>query len=882
MIDKKYVLILLVLFFIAINSVNATSDIDLVSNSSDDELSADNLDNILSEQTGTFTELQELVSSGGTIDLTKDYKFDSSTDDDFNDGISISRSVTINGNNHVIDAQGQGRIFEITASNVILKDLTIINGYYYHYRYNNDYGGAIYWSGSNGQVINSTFKNNYADDTGGAIYWAGSNGKITNSHFDNNTAYNGQGGAIYAPKNANGITISNSNFTNNKVLGSAGYGGALYFWTCANAVVINSRFINNSATNGGAIGGDSSNNAQFTSLYFKGNKGYRGGAIYWYRGEKATLKNSTFIENNATSTNGGGAIHWYNSPNGVITNSTFIGNKALRTNGGAIRFQDTNKGEISKSIFINNTALNNGGAISWENSNGEISTSEFINNAATYGQSVRINKGTVKVSDSNFTDKTSSYSIFSTSDLTLSNNNLNEENYIYLEDKKILSKTNIIVLENQTKYSLSNVTLKALIFDDNNNKIVLSGNFTRLKFDVDKNLVEAAQNEYGVWSYDYTFTKPGVYVVSASQENLTTANIFKGTVIIKFDSKFNISTKDINLGENATITITLDEDARGNITLIIGNETYKIQLNDTNKGVIEFNVTFEDAGTYNVTAIYTSNNDYFDSSLNATIKVKPFITVFAENLTRGYNSGKDFEATFKDKYGKELKNSEVEFIINNHSYKVKTDNNGVAILNAKLYSGKYTVEVKNLLTNESLIRSLNIVDRIQENSDLNIFYRQSYYTVRAYGDDGNPVKAGEIVTFKVHGVTYYVKTNNNGYASLKINLAHKTYIITAEYKGFKVSNKIVVKPVIIAKNVKVKKSSKTIKIKITLKAKSVLKNKKLKVRFKGKTFKLKTNGKGIAYFKIKKNIIKKLKKGKTYKYKVIYIEDSVTKTIKIK
>ena len=79
-----------------------------------------------------------------------------------------------------------------------------------------------------------------------------------------------------------------------------------------------------------------------------------------------------------------------------------------------------------------------------------------------------------------------------------------------------------------------------------------------------------------------------------------------------------------------------------------------------------------------------------------------------------------------------------------------------------------------------------------------------------------------------------------------------------------------------------KKSSKTIKIKITLKAKSVLKNKKLKVRFKGKTFKLKTNGKGIAYFKIKKNIIKKLKKGKTYKYKVIYIEDSVTKTIKIK
>ena len=101
--------------------------------------------------------------------------------------------------------------------------------------------------------------------------------------------------------------------------------------------------------------------------------------------------------------------------------------------------------------------------------------------------------------------------------------------------------------------------------------------------------------------------------------------------------------------------------------------------------------------------------------------------------------------------------------------------------------------------------------------------------------------------------TYYRYTDSNGYASLKISLTPKTYTITATYNGYKVSNKITVKKTIIAYDKTVKKG-KTIKFTAKLLSSSgkILKYKKLTIKFKGKTYKVKTNSKGIATLKITK------------------------------
>ena len=64
------------------------------------------------------------------------------------------------------------------------------------------------------------------------------------------------------------------------------------------------------------------------------------------------------------------------------------------------------------------------------------------------------------------------------------------------------------------------------------------------------------------------------------------------------------------------------------------------------------------------------------------------------------------------------------------------------------------------------------------------------------------------------------------------------------------------------------------------------KGKKLTFKFKGKTFKVKTNKKGVAKLTIKskvlKKLLKKVKAGKKVKYQVSYGKKTVKKTLKVK
>ena len=146
--------------------------------------------------------------------------------------------------------------------------------------------------------------------------------------------------------------------------------------------------------------------------------------------------------------------------------------------------------------------------------------------------------------------------------------------------------------------------------------------------------------------------------------------------------------------------------------------------------------------------------------------------------------------------------------------------------------------------------------------------------------------SGKTIIFNVNGKTIQASTDKNGYASVKIDLPPKStaYSITATYNGIKTSNKVKVNGIITAKNVKVKKSKKVNKIKVTLKKVNgkYLKSKKLTLKINGKKVTAKTNKKGVATFKVKKNIIKKLKAGKKYKYTVTYLKETVTKKITIK
>ena len=73
-----------------------------------------------------------------------------------------------------------------------------------------------------------------------------------------------------------------------------------------------------------------------------------------------------------------------------------------------------------------------------------------------------------------------------------------------------------------------------------------------------------------------------------------------------------------------------------------------------------------------------------------------------------------------------------------------------------------------------------------------------------------------------------------------------------------------------------------IQVKLKKVAKKLQKGKKITLKFNGKKYKAKTNKKAVATFKIKKNVLKKLKVGKKYIYKVAYSKDVVNKKITVK
>ena len=159
--------------------------------------------------------------------------------------------------------------------------------------------------------------------------------------------------------------------------------------------------------------------------------------------------------------------------------------------------------------------------------------------------------------------------------------------------------------------------------------------------------------------------------------------------------------------------------------------------------------------------------------------------------------------------------------------------------------------------------------KIINNKDISVDYLGgSYYSVKVVTADGHVV-VGALVKFTIAGKTYTIKTDANGIAKIKINLVPNKYTVTASCNGKQVKNIVTVKQVIKTSPVSVKKTAKKFSLKVTLK-------------INGKTYKVKTNSKGIAQKTFSKNTIKKLKKSKTYTVKVIYGKTSVKTTVKVK
>ena len=303
-------------------------------------------DNLSSAETfnGTaFSELQSKINSlnnGDVLDLTNNVTQNGASH------ITISKSITINGNGITIDAKGKSRIFYINGgATVVLNNITFTNGY------QREDGGAIYNENAKVTITGSQFIKNTISQNGGAINNKGTMNIAETCFIANKASWDG--GAIY---NTGNINIADSYFINSTVNNG---GGAIYNFE-SNMNITHSNFINNIA---GAI------------------QSYSGGAIYNFY-SNVNIACSNFIDNTANRIDGGAIYNWGREIN--IVNSSFIANKAITWDGGAISNYDGHM-TITNSLFINNTARHGGAIYNRGNSNAEITNCVFINNKATEG-----------------------------------------------------------------------------------------------------------------------------------------------------------------------------------------------------------------------------------------------------------------------------------------------------------------------------------------------------------------------------------------------------------------------------------------------------------------------------------------------------------------
>lgn len=422
---------------------------------------------------------------------------------------------------------------------------------------------------------------------------------------------------------------------------------------------------------------------------------------------------------------------------------------------------------------------------------------------------------------------------------------VNTEDYISeIANKSFVMNVNDlkIVSNNMETLDLSCDLYSVTLLDNNNNPIA---NRTLL-FTVDSTNYIKTTDENGVASVAINLN-PGTYEIKTIfngdddffKNNSSNTITVKDGYLLK-DMSINSKTNDV------IVEVTLTKEVSDIVEIDINGTKYYVTTVD-GKGILNINL---DNGNYDITAKLNK----FNSTKTVSFTVDTPNEIKSNDFITYYQSGSEYVITLLNN-NKTVSGQTVTFILNGETYNRTTDENGTASINVDLNVGTYTVSIANP---ESITKTqtIKVIETITGNKDVIKYYKGSeVYKVRVMGDNNKPVGAGETVVIKINKKSYNVKTDKNGYVSFKISLKPKKYTITATYKKYTVTNKVTVKSTIITKNLS-KKKSKTAKFsaKLVNTKGKVLKNKKITFKFKGVTYKVKTNSKGIAKLTINKNL----------------------------
>ncbi|WP_404807845.1 Ig-like domain repeat protein, partial [Methanobrevibacter smithii] len=599
------------------------------------------------------------------------------------------------------------------------------------------WAGAIHThGGANTTIYNSNFTDNVAGWNGGALYTY-SYLQIYNTTFTgNNCTTNNGGGAIgacdYLTKYY--ITINNSLFENNaNICKNTGRGGAISVMDEGGLTIHNTKFINNSAAIGQAI----------CAYYVEG----------YGDDPNIELINNTFINHTGAADTLTIKLKTGTNTTAILKNNTYLNS--------TIKLKTFNIVPTSSNIEINKEY--------------EFKVIIELDNAGGYDEDI-LNKtfyklyvneifekefGPESTFKLNITQKETLLTIIPTIGYGNSKNiTITSRNTTTLTlGVKEINKTDVTIISTINPGATGNVVFtfqgKEYLTKIENGQATLKLNLMPGNYDIkvryggDKNYIPSKNN--------LTFT------------------------VDKLDSNLNITSNDIIEGENATVVITLPEDATGSVNVTAGD---KSQIVTVVNGTAKVIFTSLPAGKYNITAIYSGDSKYApaNETVNFTVINNKITNLNISDIVMIYKDGTRMVAVLTDYKGNPIANATVYFTINGVTYVRTTDVNGSASIGLNLGSGVYGASV--------YYNGSDMYDKVSKNitvtinptvlaDDLVKMYKNATKFSAKFTDSTGKALVNSDVRFNINGVFYTRTTDANGVASLAINLRPGDYILTA-------------------------------------------------------------------------------------------------------
>ena len=763
----------------------------------------------------SFSALNNQISSasGNIILLEHNFAYDGGTDCDLKSGIVIDRdNLFIDGQGHVIDGAGLASIFRINGENVTLHNMTLLHG-----------NSSIYWVGLNGTISFSNFEahtgSNYS-----AVYWNGLYGKILSSRFINN--YVDRNATIYW-ENGFGL-VDNCTFIGN-------HGGAI-FWHGDNGTVNNSRFANNSAVEYAGAIFLQGKNARISNSNFTGNIGQLGGAIYCSieSGENNIL-NSIFNKNVAETYNN--IYDCYG--NLELTGCTFEATVAFDQVGNSMvgssqtigfSFDDgTNIGDYVLSLFNDGELIK---TFAYDDSHiYQCTLGNMI--AGSYLLSV------------NGTN--------SNGNVYLSNDSIGFNVLKYGSSLSIDPIDSVYYTENITvRFAVENRTQVSFVLKDGKGNILRIG-------DISGDMLSI---RLGVGNYS-------IEIFNAENDTFYGSNSSSKFKVNKFTSRVSIEPFIAYVEDNFTICFKVDN--KTDISYELKNSLGKVVSSDDIDDD-EDNLTLGDlfAGTY--TLVITNGEDYnyheYVASIEfnvlkftSSVSLAPIMSIYYDDdITVNFAVNNRTELSF------ELRKSDGQVI---KLGLIKSNN----LILSGLSAGSYILTIINKETyrnyGSSASGTFNVYryGSVLSASGVSSVYNGGKYIVATLRDLKGNALSGVKLTIVINGKIKNLRTNAYGQVRLSINgLDVKKYTVrisfegNEKYIGSSAKTKVTIRKAkvkLIAKSKKYTHKKRKIQYTVILKTNRNKPLKKVKVilKIKGKTYKVKTNKKGKAKFKIK-NLIR--------------------------